>query len=76
MDKSIRLVDNLPCHPADTALGRFCNLVVGVGREVEITVGASLAPVGHLDDDSLAPDYSWRWGSAGLEREQKSLTYG
>ena len=43
---AIHLVDDLPRHAANAALGRGGDLVVGVGREVEIAVGACFAPVG------------------------------
>jgi len=56
--RSLHLVDDLPCHAANAALGRVGDLVVGVGREVEIAIGASLAPVGQLNEDDLAPDWN------------------
>ena len=55
-EESIHLVDDLPRDAADAANGRVCDLVEGVGREVEITYGACLAPVGQLYGDGLILD--------------------
>jgi len=52
------LVDDFPRHAANAALGRVGELVVGVGRKVEIAPGARLAPVGQLNVDGLAPDWN------------------
>jgi len=52
--KDIHLVDDLPRDAADAALGWVSELIEGVGREVEVAVGASLAPVSQLDIDGLA----------------------
>ena len=54
----VHLVDDLPRHAANATLGGLGNLVVGVGGEVEISIGASLAPIGQLNVDSLAPDWN------------------
>jgi hypothetical protein len=51
---NIHLIDDLPRDTADTALGWVGELVEGVRREIEITAGASPAPVGQLDVDGLA----------------------
>lgn len=50
----IRLTDDRPLNAADTARGWISELVEGVGREVEISVGAALASVGQDDKDGLA----------------------
>ena len=51
----IRL-DDRPLNAADAARGWISELVKGVGREVEISVGAALASVGQGDKDGLALD--------------------
>lgn len=57
MDKGrIRLVDDFPCDAADATDGWVSELIEGVGREIEIANGASLASVGQLDVNGLALD--------------------
>ena len=74
--RSDHLVDDFPRHAANAALSRVGDLVVGVGREVEIAVGTCLAPVGQLNVDDLAPDWNGQQGSAGPERERGVLRTG
>ena len=74
--RSVHLVDDFPRHAANAALSRVSDLVVGVGREVEIAVGTCLAPVGQLNVDDLAPDWNGQQGSAGPERERGVLRTG
>lgn len=52
----IRLVDDRPLDATDTARGWVGELVKGVGREVEISVGTGLTPVGQGDKDGHASD--------------------
>ena len=51
--RRIHLVNDIPLDAIDAAHGRVGELVEGVGREVEIAVGASLAAVRQLDVDRL-----------------------
>lgn len=50
----IRLTDDRPLNAADATRGWVSELVEGVGREVEISVGAALTPVGQGDEYGLA----------------------
>jgi len=50
----VHLVDDLPGDAVDAPNGRVGELVEGVGREIEVAVGASLAAIRQLHFDRFA----------------------